>query len=191
MEFLKKHYEKLILSVVLLGLAVVAATLPLKVKQEKETEEARKTSLIGAAAKPLPPIDLSTNKAVLDKVKNPIHFDIAGKHNLFNPVTWRQRPDGALVKVNEIGIGAMQVTSVAPLQMTVVFEGVLGTTNDPKYQVTVIRETEKPPKQSRAISKGGTSPIGSVKDVVGPADNPTSIIFQLPDRSDLSLEAFE
>ena len=31
MEFLKKHYEKLILSIVLLGLAAVAVTLPMKV----------------------------------------------------------------------------------------------------------------------------------------------------------------
>lgn len=187
MEFLKKHYEKIILSVVLLGLAAVAATLPLKVKQEKDREEARKNDLLEANVKPLPPIDLTTNKAVLEKVKSPIHFDIAGKHNLFNPVTWRQRPDGSLVKVNEIGIGAMQVTAIRPLNMKVTFDAVLGNTNDFKYQVTVVRETDKTPKQSRAMSKGGVSPIGNVKDVIGPADNPTAIIFQLPDRSEVTI----
>jgi rRNA processing protein Gar1 len=187
MEFLKKHYEKIILSVVLLGLAAVAATLPLKVKQEKDREEERKSQLIGAAAKPLPDLDLSTNKAVLEKVKTPIKFDIAGKHNLFNPVTWRVRPDGALVKVNEIGVDAMQVTAITPLQMTVTFDAVLGSTNEPKYQITVVRETEKSPKQSRAMAKGGVSNIGSIKDVIGPADNPTQIVFQLPDRTEVTV----
>jgi hypothetical protein len=65
MEFLKKHYEKLILSVVLLGLAAVAAGLPLKVNQEKEKEEARKNDLINPTVKPFPPVDLATNKVVL------------------------------------------------------------------------------------------------------------------------------
>src|SRR5437868_10208728 len=98
MEFLKKHYEKLILSVVLLGLAAVAATLPMKVNQEKQREEERKTSLLSPKINPFPPVDLTTNKAVLEKVKTPIHFDIAGKHNLFNPVPWVEKPNGELVK---------------------------------------------------------------------------------------------
>src|SRR5207253_22210 len=69
MEFLKKHYEKLILSVVLLGLAAVAATLPMKVNEEKQKEEDRKNSLIGAKVEPLKPVDLTTNQAVLAKDK--------------------------------------------------------------------------------------------------------------------------
>src|SRR3954462_3893553 len=107
MEFLKKHYEKLILSLVLLGLAAVAATLPMKVKQEKEREEQRKNDLINPVVKPFPPVDLSTNMQVLEKVKSPIHFDIAGKHNLFNPVQWQERPDKSWIKIqtgNEVGL---------------------------------------------------------------------------------------
>src|SRR4051812_9121359 len=129
MDFLKKHYEKLILSVVLLGLAAVAAWLPIKVKQEKEKEEERKASLIGAAVKPYPPIDLTTNQQVLAKVKTPIKFDIAGKHNLFNPVPWQQRPNGEVIKIktgNEVGLPALEVTGINPLQMVVTFDGVVG-----------------------------------------------------------------
>jgi hypothetical protein len=190
MEFLKKHYEKLILSVVLLGLAAVAAGLPLKVNQEKEKEEARKNDLINPVVKPYPPVDLTTNKVVLDKVKSPIHFDIAGKHNLFNPVTWQQRPDGQLIKVrtgNEIGLGALEVTAINPLQMIVTFDDVLGNTNDYKYQVTVIRETDRTPKQSRALSRGQTSPIMTLKEVKGPPEAPTALVLQMPDRSEVTV----
>src|SRR2546423_3833426 len=129
MQFLKKHYEKLILSVVLLGLAAVAATLPMKVNQEKQKEEERKTSLLSPAVKAYPPVDLSTNKAVLEKVKTPIKFDIAGKHNLFNPVPWIEKSNGELVKSmgGSVGINSLEVTAVNPLRMIVSFDEVIPT----------------------------------------------------------------
>src|SRR5688572_12042948 len=128
MEFLKKHYEKLILSVVLLGLAVVAATLPMKVNEEKQKEEDRKISLIGAKVTPFAPVDLSTNRQVLEKVKAPIKFDIAGKHNLFNPVPWVQHPNGELLKIQgNAGIDALQVTAINPLRMIMSFDEVIPT----------------------------------------------------------------
>jgi len=189
MEFLKKHYEKLILSVVLLGLAVAVAMLPMKVNQEKQKEEERKQALIGAPVKPYPPVDLTTNKVVLEKVKNPIKFEISGKHNLFNPVPWEKRPNGELVKIklgNEIGIDAVKVLATHPLQMIVKLDEVSASdTNNIKYVVTVIRETDKTPKNSRALAKGAPSPFGSVKEVVGPAENPTSIVFRLPNGKEV------
>jgi hypothetical protein len=192
MEFLKKHYEKLILSLVLLGLAVVAATLPMRVSQEKQKEEDRKNSLIGAKVTPFPPVDLSTNQAILEKVKTPIHFDVAGKHNLFNPVTWVERPNGELQKVqpNTLGIGALEVTAIRPLNLIMSLDEVIPTTgvngtNEYKYQVTVIREgASSGAKQGRAMSKGLTaSGIGTLRDVQGPPENPTGLLMELPDRT--------
>jgi len=191
MEFLKKHYEKLILSVVLLGLAGAVAALPMKVGQEKEKEEARKQALIGAPVKPYPPVDLSTNKAVLEKVKNPIRFEISGKHNLFNPVPWEKRPNGELVKLktgNETGIAALKVAQTHPLQMIVKLDDIITSdTNNIKYTVTVIRETDKNPKNSRALARGAASSFGSIKDVQGPPDNPTALIFMLPDGEEVKI----
>jgi hypothetical protein len=196
MEFLKKHYEKLILSVVLLGLAAVAATLPMKVNQEKQREEERKTSLLSPKVNPFPPVDLSTNKAILEKVKAPIHFDIAGKHNLFNPVPWVERPNGELVKVQgNVGIDALQVTAIHPLHMVVSFDEVIPTsgpnnTTEYKYQVTVIREgAAHDAKQSRAMSVGLTAGgIGTLKDLQGadPA-NPAGLVLVLPDRTQVTI----
>jgi len=191
MEFLKKHYEKLILSVVLLGLAVVVATLPLKVSKERENQEARKQALIGAPVKPFPPVNLSTNQAVLEKVKTPIKFEISGKHNLFNPVPWEKRPSGELVKIQtgrETGIEAMKVLGTHPLQMIVKLDDVSASdTNAIKYTVTVIRETDKTPRNSRALAKGATSPIGTIREVIGAPENPTSLLFRLPNGTDVTI----
>jgi hypothetical protein len=196
MEFLKKHYEKLILSVVLLGLAVVAAGLPMKVNSEKEREEERKRSLKEAKVTPFPPVDLATNQAVLEKVKKPIKFDIAGKHNLFNPVPWVEKPGGELVKIQggNMGISALQVTAIQPLHMRMTFDEVIPTagangTNEYKYQVTVIREgATSGAKQGRAMSLGlSAAGIGTLKEVQGPADNPAALVIELPDRSRVSI----
>ncbi len=60
MDFLKKHYEKVVLSVLLLAMAVAAALLPLKVSQVREELQqavARSGSLDepgGAPARPEP-----------------------------------------------------------------------------------------------------------------------------------------
>ena len=49
MQFLKAHYEKIILSVVLLGLLAAAALMPMKVSAEREKEEQRKEVLLPKA----------------------------------------------------------------------------------------------------------------------------------------------
>ena len=46
MEFLKRHYEKVLLSLVLLGLATVAAMLPLKIRKEREELESKRKGFV-------------------------------------------------------------------------------------------------------------------------------------------------
>lgn len=187
MEFLKKHYEKLILSIVLLGLAAVAATLPMKVNQEKQKEEERKNSLINPTVKPFAEVDLTTNQQVLAKVKTPIKFNIAGKHNLFNPVPWTERQNGELVKMQgNAGLDALEVTAINPLQFVMTLDNVVPVTGpnnaqEFKYEITVIRQgAARNPKQGRAMSVGmTTSGIGTLRDVQGPPDNPTGLVMVL------------
>ena len=46
MDFLKKHYEKVLLGVVLLGLAVAVAFLPFKIASDKQALEDKRNQLI-------------------------------------------------------------------------------------------------------------------------------------------------
>lgn len=191
MEFLKKHYEKLILSIVLLGLAAVAATLPMKVNQEKQKEEERKNSLINPVVKAYPPVDLTTNQTVLAKVKTPIKFDIAGKHNLFNPVPWTERQNGEMVKMQgNAGLDALEVTAINPLQMIMTLDNVVPVAGpngaqEFKYEVTVVRQgATKNPKQGRAMSVNmSAAGIGILKAVQGPPDNPTGLVMIMDNPS--------
>src|SRR5436190_20603187 len=97
MEFLKNNYEKVILSVVLLGLAVAAALLPIWVAGEKRALEEADNQITQTERKELKPINLFTNELVLQRVVKATALRLSGEHNLFNPVPWQRMRDGHLV----------------------------------------------------------------------------------------------
>ena len=72
MEFLKKHYEKILLGVVLLGLAVAVAFIPFKVASERESLRNKREGLIPRSVKPLTNLDSSLPEAALKRVTSPV-----------------------------------------------------------------------------------------------------------------------
>jgi hypothetical protein len=179
MQFLKAHYEKIILSIVLMGLAAAAALMPMKVSQEREKEEARKAELIGKKVIPFPTIDLSTNLAALDRLDKTEHLKLAGEHNLFNPVRWQRRPDGGIQKGATTGLNAVKITNITPLKLKVFFDGVTGDPGNLRYVIAVVKETERPGKQPRTTTKGGSTTFFVLDDIEGPPENPTAVKLTL------------
>src|SRR5262245_25677714 len=94
MEFIKKHYEKIILSVVLLALAVAAFFLTVKVQNVKQELEEKGRRRTAAKKEPVKPIDLTTNEAVLQRLAKPIKVEYSGEHNLANPLRWIKDKSG-------------------------------------------------------------------------------------------------
>ncbi len=156
MEFLKNNYEKVILSVVLLGLAVAAVLLLTWVGNEKRALEEAEGLIIQTPPKPLKPVDLSTNQAALQRLVSvkPASLKLGGEHNLFNPVQWHKLPDGRLIPLRtgrEIGAGALSVTRITPLYL--------------RIEVT---------------SVPGKTPVFTLKDLK-PKDNPSEFVLELAD----------
>lgn len=193
MDFVKKHYEKLVLSVVLLGLAGAAAYLPFKVSAEKDKMQARKDELLPPSVKPMPRVNLTTNEAVIQRLTQPVHFKLEGNHNLFNPVRWQQKPDGGLIKVQtgrETGAGALVITRIEPLKLIITFDDVVGSNDNVRYKVSVTKQTDKNARpSSRTISKGTKiKDLFTVLDVKGPPEAPTEILLRLDgDEEPISL----
>lgn len=184
MEFLKKHYEKLILSVVLLGMAVAAALLPLKVGQVRQELQQATLNIERARIKPLPELDLSTNNTVLRRVRNPgpLTLDAPG-HNLFNPIQWKKKPDGTPVPSEQFGLSALVVTNISPLYLRIQFRGVRNYGSDVRYDFMVTREAAtnnaaRGPLPS-TLAAGARTDLFTVKDVDGPKDNPQGIIIEM------------
>lgn len=183
MEFLKNHYEKVILSVVLLGLAVVVAFLPSKMPGADEALPAEKGSA-------MQPVDLSTNEAPIKRLEQLHSVKLSGEHNLFNPVQWRRNKDGSLKKIvaeNEIGPGALQILKIYPLYFTISFDGVV----PPKFQIGVTHENHKNPRMRGRIpelaAKGEKKEYYKIVDFKGPIEEPTEIQLELADGNTVTI----
>ncbi len=172
MQFLKAHYEKIILSIVLLGLAAAAALMPMKVSQERQKEEDRKGTLLPKAVKPLNPIDLSTNAQALARVAEPKRLALSGDHNIFNPVRWQKNPDGSIYRAQDAGPGALQISEIRPLHFRVEFDQVAGTPQDIRYRLLVLNESRSSRPTPRDAGIGDKNNMFTIEKIFG--DDPAN-----------------
>ena len=192
-EFVKSHYEKILLSVTLLGLAAAAAYLPLKISETQKMLQSAKEFQPAAGKGKLPkPTDLSTNQIVLEHAQKLPNLDLGRPHNLLNPVTWKRAPDGRLIKIDSSekeGPGALVITKINPLKLTITFASVSGSGDSLRYQFTVRNEAD-PNRSKRGnipklVALNAKSDLFTLKQVRGPADNPTELVLELEDTKEL------
>jgi len=186
MEFLRKHYEKIVLSVVLVGLAAAAALLPLKVESVRED---LKRAILGyerKAIKPLPPLNMSTNEMALKRLEHPPGATFAAPgHNLFNPITWKKGPGGTMFPGEQIGLNVLIITNIVPLYTKIEYKGTRDTGDNVRYEFVITREaaTNAAARHSLPLGvfPGGKTETFILKDVKGPKENPTELVVELTD----------
>lgn len=183
MQFLKKHYEKVILSVVLLGLAAAAGGLWLEVGKVSQFLEDTETGLfVKATPKAFKPVNLSTNEAVVKRLTGPIKFQYTEAHNLVNPVPWIKKGNGGLIKVDsqkKIGPGALLVTRIHELILTVSFDGIV-VGEKTQFKFTVSNDKDPGGKKARMVSSNRPkNDLFTLLEAKGPADAPTEFILVL------------
>jgi hypothetical protein len=187
MEFLKKHYEKVILSVVLAGLAVAAALLPLKVSSVRNDLEGT-TRVIGKSKnKPVKPIDLSTNEAALKRLRSPqpVQFSAAG-HQVFNPIMWVKGPGGRKIPKEDTGLASLSVTNIVPLKTEIQYRGTRESGVNFRYEFLMMREASTNRNQwqpfQRIVGVGDRpNEVFQLKEIRGPKENPTELVLELVD----------
>src|SRR5688500_4486695 len=97
-DIFRNHYEKVILGLALLGLGAAVVIL----MQASQAEQHKIQEYIGQVERRsgarVKPVDLGPLETKLKEAQNPPSLEIAGEHNLFNPVKWQRRADGAWIK---------------------------------------------------------------------------------------------
>ncbi|HTQ51101.1 MAG TPA: hypothetical protein VMJ12_10350 [Candidatus Acidoferrales bacterium] len=191
MDFVKKHYEKVILSAVLLGVVGFLAFLPILIQQERDALEKTKEEYRNPPAKPLPPVDLSRQEAAAQRVKAPSVLDLSNTNRLFNPLEWQKRSDGTLFPLrsgNETGARAAVVTKIAPLYLIISFDSVETNGLAPRYVLGVERQAADKPamrrKQQHFISPGEKKGFFILTDVKGDPADPDALVLKLTDGGD-------
>jgi hypothetical protein len=121
MEFLKKHYEKIVLCVVLLGLGGAVFWMKSRLEQVQVQFPPIEPGTTPKTAPPQP-LDLSPYQQALALITNPPPVVLSGAHNLFNPVTWKRKANGELMKIIKSGPDALMVTNITPLYTIIAYE---------------------------------------------------------------------
>ena len=189
MDFIKKHYEKILLGVVLVGLAGVAAYLLVMIPRERGSLKEASARILEQTVKPLPPLNLSTQENLLKRLEVPLELDLNGTNKLFNPVQWLKTPDGRLIKNetgNKVGPEAVVVTNTTPLYLTITLDDTRVSDSGVRYMIGVEKEAAPSPAQRRKKQyyvslneKNDTFTLTEIKG--GSPENPAALLLKLND----------
>src|SRR5271154_7644429 len=99
MEFIKKHYEKILLSAVLLGLVGALVFLPVLISNDRQKQDDMEREIIHGKPRPLPELDMTRQENVLERLESPYELDFSTTNKLFNPVEWQKDASDNLIKI--------------------------------------------------------------------------------------------
>ena len=192
MELIKRHYEKVILSVVLLGVVGFLVFLPLIISHDQEElKRLIDDSTTSKKVQPIPDLDLTRQAAISKRVASTSKFDFSSTNRLFNPLEWKKRPDNTIYPVtsaNETAASAAVVTKITPLYFMITFESVETNGLAPRYVVGVEHQgADKPAlrrKQQRYISAGEKKDSFILTAVNGDPADPGGLVLQLTDTGE-------
>lgn len=189
LAFVKKHYEKIVLAVVLVGLVVAVALLPIMIASEQEQIEQRRNEITRIPPKPLTNLDLGAAWDLLERTKTPITPVFSDeRHNLFSPVRWSKTPDGKWVKMTKAAEGPdlIEIVKVTPLYLSVTLESVSQATTN--YLIKVVKETAESPSKrsvSRYLAVGEKTDFVTLREVKGPLEKPTELVIEINETGEI------
>jgi hypothetical protein len=150
MDFVKKHYEKILLSVVLLGLVGALVFLPFLIISDQDTQRRMKEGIIHVKVAPLPALDLTRETNVSARLQSPYKLDFSTANKLFNPVQWQRASDNSLIKIktgNEIGPKAVMITKITPLCLILTLDSIETNEFGARYVISMERQAAVLPAQ--------------------------------------------
>jgi hypothetical protein len=182
MEFLKKHYEKIILVAVLLILAATAVWMGAAIGEAQRDLKTPVDVSLHLQGKLVAPIDLTPDQRMLSQVTNAPPVVLSGEHNLFNPVTWKRKSNGDLIKILKTGPDALTVTNIIPLYTVIAYDHPSG--NGPIYIMTVQQHSGR--KTTEYVKKGEKTRQGLyiIRGIKGAADDPTDLELEIADTQE-------
>jgi len=198
MEFIKKHYEKMLLGLVLAGLIGALVFMLFYIAADKQAMDERANGYINnPKVKALTNLDLSVQESVRSRLQSSGNLDLETTNKLFNPMEWQKKLDGSLIKVSKgnVGVASVIVTNIAPLYLILSLDAI--TTNElgARYIIGVEKQAAptlaKRRHQQLFVSAGEkpskeTLDVFSSFEVKGASENPDSLVLKLTDTGGLA-----
>ncbi len=191
MEFLKKHYEKILLGLVLILMAVALALLPFFISSEKDKLNDMKSAVLHPKVKALTNLDLSGPEQTLKRLATPAVIDFSAPNRLFDPMPWQKTAEGRLVLRESVGPSRVVVTNITPLYLELTLDSV--NTSDPanpQYVIGIEKQAAATPSQRRktqrlcSMNPPSKNETFTMLEVKGKPDDPSQITVQLNDTGE-------
>ncbi len=175
MDFVKKHYEKILLGFVLLGLVGALVFLPFMIYRDQQQLREWSYGVIHPPAKPLPGLEWTRETNVLGRLGSPYQLDFSTTNRVFNPMPWQRKSDGTPIRSSQAGPSAAVVTKITPLYLILTLDSIEPNaieTNDlgTRYVVSMERQAAALPSQ-----RGKRQHYASVGEKVGDKDDAFTI----------------
>jgi len=188
MQFVKKHYEKILLGLVLVGLVAAVVSLIFLVQDEKDKLKDARDKIINQPVKPIAPLDLSSNLATIKQASTPLVLDLSSTNKLFNPIRWLRGSDGRLIKVPAGGeLEKLEVVKRTPLYLTISLESVTPSDSGARYGIVVEQPSAANPSKRRRsyfMSVGEKKDTFALLSIKGAPESPTAVVLESSDISD-------
>ena len=194
MDLLKKHYEKILLGLVLLLGVAALGLLLFWIPSEKENLRQQRDEITKRPVKALTNLDLTISQEVVKRLGAPLDTDFGRPHYLVNPVPWQRAPDGRIIPIkrgDEFGPEAAVVTNTTPLYLILSFDSVgPSSAGPPAYGIGIERQAspsydKRRKKQVFARLDEKKEDAFTIREIKGPLDNPTALILELSDTGEL------
>ncbi len=197
MDFVKKHYEKILLTVVLLGLVGALVFLPFMIANDQQKVREMTVVVLHPKVQPLPGLDLTRQSNAMGRLQSPYKLDFSTTNKLFNPLQWQRKPDGTLIPVKSgtIGPEAVVVTKTVPLYLIITLDSIETNslaTNEVAARYVISVERQAAPAAGQRGKRQHYASINekidafTIREVKGSMDNPAQmqLTLQLADSGE-------
>jgi hypothetical protein len=191
MDFFKKHYEKILLGVVLLSLVGALVFLPFWILHDRDVLRATEMGITSQLPQPLSPLDLTEQSNAIQRLQSPYRLNFETTNRLFNPVEWQKTKNNVLIKIEsgrEVGPQAVVVMLTSPLYFILTLDSVETNEFGARYIIGVERQAaasswQRAKRQHYATvgEKNDTFTITAVKE---PSNNSTQLVLRLTDTGE-------
>lgn len=191
MDFIKKNWEKVLLGAVLIGLLFAVVGLPIKIASEKADMEEMRLRVTEKRVEPIGDVDVSLVENAIARTQKTAFLDLTTSNRVVNPVPWKRSASGQLFRVltgDEVGVRAILVDSITPLYLIITLDSVLASDSGVRYAIGVEKQAETSRnarrKRQTYTSVGEKNDTFLLREVKGPAEEPTALELELSDTGE-------
>lgn len=190
MDFLKKHYEKILLGVMLAGLIGGLIFMLFYIASDKEKMESVSSSLTTPRAKILTNLDLTVQDSAAARLKSTYNLDLDTTNKLLNPLEWQKTSDGTLIPARKTGLQVAVVTNITPLYLILSLDNVVTNELGAGYFIKVERQAaaksqDRSPVRRYVSNSEKGNPIFELAQVKGVPENPDVLMLKLVDSGEV------